>query len=205
MVFTIWQLYVDRIVYACCDFNPWPIIAHQCKTCPIDFPFRCMQGDTTTRSCTHEFAVCTNREGRSEERPINSVWMIDRIMKMIKAKMTGSRQMSYCNFISMLHQNHSPSVLAPLTTVLPRKGNLSEVLCKPKIMPIKSLGTRGLTTDEKQDLSSGTFLCHVPVTSCDPNTSIDVTSLIQLSVLFCPETSEVWSFWKEPSHVPKFG
>lgn len=100
--------------------------------------------------------------------------------------MTGSRQMSYCNFISMLHKNHSPSVLAPFTTVLPRKGNLSEVLCKPKIMPIKSLGTiTGLqTTDEKQDLSSGTFLCHVPVTSCDPNTSFDVTSLIRLSVFF---------------------
>ena len=55
------------------DFNPWPIVAHQCKTCPIDFPFRGMQGDTTTRSCTHEFAVCTNSEGRSGERPINSV------------------------------------------------------------------------------------------------------------------------------------
>ena len=121
---------------------------------------------------------------RSQERPINGVCMIDRIIKIFRAKMTGSRQMSYCNFISILHQNHSPSVLAPLTTVLPRKGNLSEVLCKPKIMPIKSLGTRGLTTNEKQDLSSGTFLCHVPVTSCDPNTSTDVTSLIRLSVFF---------------------
>lgn len=82
----------------------------------------------------------------------------------------------------MPDKSHSPSVPAPFTTVLPRKGNLSEVLCKPKIMPIKSLGTRGLTTHEKQDLSSGTFLCRVLVTSCDPNTSIDVTSLIRLSV-----------------------
>lgn len=49
-------------------------------------------------------------------------------------------------------------------------------------MPIKSLGTiTGLqTTDEKQDLSSGTFVCHVPVTSCDPNTSIRLPALFVL-------------------------
>jgi len=77
--------------------------------------------------------------------------------------MTGSRQMSYCNFISMLHKNHSSSVPAPFTTVLPRKGNLSEVLCKPKIMPIKSLGTRGLTTHEIPKHSFAMSLWH-PVT-----------------------------------------
>ena len=77
-------------------------------------------------------------------------------LQLAEARATGERECRHSHLVRQAHHQPTRARVPPLQEVLPerscllRKGHLSEVLCKPKIMPIKSLTLEKIEDMEAQ-------------------------------------------------------